>query len=249
MKIKSIFLILFLLFSVACHHNHGPDPDPDPDPEPIPTVAQDIQLPTIVSIVGYPVYLQTAFMPEALVAHRIKDIDLEEFLDSFCEKEAGNSIRVFLWVNWKWKHSQWMYQPFLKNADAKYDVTGDIASKINPLYLDQILRRIKMFAERKIFLSIDLLDNCSCHWVPATSWGNNFLNGDTNNANTATNPKAIYDWDDTSQKAKNTHELFEKFEAYIIQQIRASLTDEEWKFIGFKCRGTRWIRSKAIMKT
>jgi len=230
MKIKILFLIL-LLFSFVCSHNNDPDPEPPPPPS-IPTVAQDIQLPTIVSTIGYPIYLQTAFMPEYLVAHKVKDADLEAFLDEFCRQEAGNSIRVFLWVNWKWKHTQWMYQPFLKNAQGKYDVTGDIVEKINPEYLDIILRRIKMFAERKIFLSIDLIDNCSCHWSPAMSWGNNFLNGDVNNANTGKSPSDIYDWDDTSEKAQNTHMLYERFIKFIIREIRARFSVEELKFIG-----------------
>jgi len=206
---KTLWLIGILILALYfCSPSPSPDPDPDPPPPPppVPTVAQDIQLPQIVSDIGYPVYLQTAFMPEYLVAHKVKDADFEAFLDEFCEREAGNSIRFFLWVNWKWKHTQWMHQPF-KKVSGKYDVTGDIAQKINPAYLDLILRRIKMVTERKIFLSLDLIDNCSCHWLPNTSWGNNWLNGDVNNAGTGKSPSDIYDWadnDDITAESQTT---------------------------------------------
>jgi len=228
-------------------HTYTPEPQPIP-PDPLEpsepetkTVVKELQPQEIKKKIGRPFYLANLFVPELLWSSRISSKQRKELLDTYVTKEAGNSMRVFLFSQcWGWKYCKWNLEPFRRDDNGKYimpqpyQASSTIGNFINVDWESKVIEVINDITERKITVIISLWDNCGFHRRSNSAWGRHFLNPSNSYISLSSKNYAYYlyaDQQQVDQEMKNTGKVVEAMTEYMLRQIWNSLNEEQKKYV------------------
>ena len=164
---------------------------------------------------GRPIYLTSWLMPSLLIN---KDASWEryiEFIDTLVELNGPNSYRAFSAGVWERDTVDVVRFPFVK-VNGKFDL-----EQMNPVWLEETLKRIEYFVERGGTVIYTLIDKCSMYPNRDGHWKYHWWNGDNNINGTHNDNKAVrhmYSWSDRGiPGAKETKYYVLKFMTDIVE--------------------------------
>ena len=96
--------------------------------------------------------------------------DFKTVIDYIAENDLSNVVRVFFWMNFGWEaNANEIVMPH-PMVNGRYDL-----HTINPLWRDQIFRRLDYIVERRLTVRLIINDGCSNR-----GWHSHWLDGDNN---------------------------------------------------------------------
>lgn len=226
----------------------------------------ELTVPYLSEKYGYPIYLCPFLIPALLVRHNIETDDIEKYLlDKMVRKESGNTLRAFLDAGWTKAIDKNIHRPIKKKNNGKYKLpklvdeafdmnknvktewieqaSVDMVNCINPLWLEQAVKRINAVVERHVFFIGTLRDNTTIHNYPNSHWAIHWLNPINNTRNTHPKSLSLYHyyehWNGDSPappemqlKQRVTGILAEAFYDCILGLIKARIPRKYWKYFG-----------------
>ena len=126
------------------------------------------------SELGRTIYLSPFLIPSLFIDSQYPWEDYCEFIDIIVENDYGNSLRAFSAGVWELYTVERMTYPF-KKINGKFDL-----EQMNPIWLNETMRRIRYFVERGGVIIYTLIDGCSIYGDRAGWWNWHWWNGKNN---------------------------------------------------------------------
>ena len=170
-----------------------------PDPQPVDPLPEQYRVTTLEATFSRPILMAPVFIPDLLISTRIEYEDIErDLLPKMTSGDHGNALRFFLAGVWERYTLRETRFPYNRLANGKFDLPEpskaleQTPDKVNQEWLDEVIRRVILFASHKIFVGIDLVDNCSLHNRSGSHWALHWMNAANNNQPTHPHPWSMY---------------------------------------------------------
>lgn len=189
---------------------------PDPSAGAVVSLDPKLRVGKMLKRFGYPIFICPTLIPTYGIEKSLdEDLWCERYLNRGAEGGHFNAMRFFSFGVWENFTISRVNFPYLKSGN-KFDIT-----KINPVWLETLKRRIGQCVERGFTVILTLTDNCSVHKKAGGWWNAHPWNGDNNVNGTSNWNGSIYHfYEDDKQSMLGIPESWEMIENFVRRIVR-----------------------------